>query len=146
VLETVTEALYKTSQREGFPPGAPPAGEYGNEEALVVAVTFDVGVDDIYGYMKFFSNENPEGAEYISLGWVGSGGAGEGEGRGAYGGFPLDVSCKLEYYHQTIPEATYIKSGITQSETKFISRSDIFRVKGSVIHEETFFEIIVWSS
>ena len=62
MLVTVTEPVTRTSQREGFPPGAPPAGEKGKGVAGGVKVVVDVGVAEMYGYMKPGTEWKPAGA------------------------------------------------------------------------------------
>jgi len=63
VLVTVTVPVTRTSQIDGFPPGAPPAGEYGNGVEMGAREVVDVGVEEMYGYMK-------PGMELISAGIV----------------------------------------------------------------------------
>ena len=65
---TVTVAVTRMSYSDGFPPGAPPAGEYGKGVDIGVDNTVDVGTALIYGYKKPGTELNPGGALYSSLG------------------------------------------------------------------------------
>jgi hypothetical protein len=82
---------------EGFPPGAPPAGEYGKGVDSAGGVVVDVGVVEMYGYKNPGTVTNPGGALYVSFGWTGAGGGAGGGGRAAYGMAPKYEISKFEY-------------------------------------------------
>jgi hypothetical protein len=53
---------------DGFPPGAPPAGEYGKGVEMGARVVVVVGVEVIYGYRKPEMELISAGIVYISFG------------------------------------------------------------------------------